>query len=168
MSSLKRLGKVRSLLEKMGGSIYSRKKLHKLVYLIQNSGENFGYDFVFHHYGVFSPLLARDLEFGCAISMINQDKDDALAGYKIALSEPASDFIASDNLENTSEDLVESLGQKDPQFLEVLSTIVYLNDNYYQGERLTRKLKELKPDLQKYYNEAYELAEEHYEITGLQ
>ena len=164
MSILKRLGKIKTLIEKVGGTVNGRKKLHKLVYLLQHSGDNLGYRFVFHNYGVFSPLLANDLDMGSSMNAIEQKIIPGSNAYKISLSETASKMIINDDLSSKSEEIIEVLKNKEPQLLEALSTIVYLNSNYYQGTRLRKKLEELKPNLASQYDEAFELANRLFDV----
>ncbi|MFH1373552.1 MAG: hypothetical protein ABII79_07150 [bacterium] len=167
MNVFERIEKIRALLSDANsqGKIESKKKLHKLVYLLQQSGENFDEDFIFHHYGVFSPTLARDLEFAEKTEQIEIEKPQAENwGYTIKL--PPDRILGGENrLSNKSrEHLIPHLADKEPQLLETLSTIVYLKRNYYNEKDLKQKLSELKPDLSQHYEEAFHLAKELFQI----
>lgn len=171
MNYSKRINKLASLLESVPDKrIETKKKLHKLVYLLQEMGLNFEHEFKYHHYGVFSLSLANDLDLGeddTGETLFIQSKTDNDWGYTIELKEdfksPEETFIESSHLE-----LIKSLAGEEPQLLEVLSTIVYLDRRYFKGEGLTSTLHELKPKLTNFYEQAFKLAEKHYEITELQ
>ncbi|MCK4626625.1 MAG: hypothetical protein KAV00_15005 [Phycisphaerae bacterium] len=144
--------------------IQSKKKIHKLVYLLQKLGEDFDQDFVFHHYGVFSPSLARELESAernkrVSIAEPTPDK----WGYTIRLVDGA-EGISEELLSKGAKDALALLEACEPQLLEVLSTIVYLDRSFFAGQELRDKLQELKPDLAKHYDEAFKLAAGLYEI----
>lgn len=169
--SKKRINKLASLLESVPKrQIKTKKKLHKLVYLLQEAGLDFDHEFKFHHYGVFSPTLAGDLESQASLevgAVFQQDSSGYDDGYIIGLSE---DFESpeEESIESSYLGLIESLAGEHPRLLEALSTIVYLDRRYFKGDGLKSSLHELKPKLTSYYEKAYELAEKHYEITGLQ
>lgn len=145
-------------------TIDSKKKLHKLIYLLQANGEEFDQDFIFHYYGVFSPTLAQDIDIAQEKDLVRiKEPNDGQWAYSIRLTEsstPNTELISS-----TNKALLTKLALEDAQLLEVLSTIVYLFKNYYKGEDLVFKLKELKPKLERYYDRAFELALEHFNIS---
>ena len=164
MNIFDRIDRLQLLLEEAGGEIWSKKKLHKLVYLLQQAGENFAQDFKYHNFGVFSPTLANDLEFAESTAKIIIEKPQGGAwGYTVRLGEEA---LRQDRvpISDKARHLIMCLVEREPQFLETLSTIVYLNRNYYHGKALRQKLGELKPDLSQRYDEAFNLAKELFQI----
>ncbi|MCK4791269.1 MAG: hypothetical protein KAV87_46480, partial [Desulfobacteraceae bacterium] len=90
MSIFKRIEKLSALLSAASPErkIESKKKLHKLVYLLQQAGEDFDENFIFYYFGVFSPTLANDLEFAekAGVIVIEEPKGGAW-GYTIKLRE---------------------------------------------------------------------------------
>jgi len=166
MSIIERIEKLTALLSAASpeGKIESKKKLHKLVYLLQEVGEDFDESFIFFHFGVFSPTLARDLEFAQEVGQIvvEEPQGDNWA-YVIKLKE-GTPTNNSEILSNEAKQLVGKLANLEPQLLETLSTIVYLERNYYSGKSLKQKLHELKPDLSQHYEEAFKLARELFQI----
>jgi len=166
MSIFERIEKISALLFAASpeGKIESKKKLHKLVYLLQQAGEDFDEDFIFYHFGVFSPTLASDLEFAKNAGQIRIEEpqgDDW--GYVIKLSDKSLGMPRI-SLSDNAKDLVQHLADREPQLLETLSTIVYLNQNYYRGSALEQKLRQLKPDLSEHYSEAFKLSRELFQI----
>lgn len=165
MNQIKRISRLHKLVELAGGKIDSRKKLHKLVYLVQFSGEDLDQDFIFHNFGVFSPSLANDLDVAKRGDEKVLDETYNVVGYIIS-TVPDNDesWLADVDFDKKSVMLIRALAEKEPRLLEVLSTIVYLSDNYYSGVELKRKLKSLKPKLTSFYSEAFELAKKHFRI----
>jgi len=166
MSIFERIEKLSALLSAASpeGKIESKKKLHKLVYLLQQAGEDFDEDFIFYHFGVFSPTLAGDLEFAKNAGQIRIEEPQGNDwGYVIKLSDklPGKPRIS---LSDSAKKLVQHLADREPQLLETLSTIVYLNRNYYRGSALAQKLRDLKPDLSEHYSEAFKLSRELFQI----
>lgn len=155
MNRIDRIEKLRVLLNTVGGNIHSRKKLHKMVYLLQShiQGEDFDQDFIFHYFGVFSPTLARDLDSATEEKLILEELVDE--EYVISLS---TETVGAVKLCSRMESLAQQLSRKTPQLLETLSTIVYLSKDYYEGQALKDKLARLKPKLRKYYKDAFKLA----------
>jgi uncharacterized protein YwgA len=166
MSIFERIEKLSALLSAASpeGKIESKKKLHKLVYLLQQAGEDFDENFIFYYFGVFSPTLANDLEFAkkAGVITIEEPKGDAWA-YTVKL---INKELKQEHgcLSNNSINLINKLVNREPQLLETLSTIVYLNRNYYRGSDLKQKLRELKPDLSEHYTEAFKLSRELFQI----
>ena len=149
-----RLSKLSQLLTAVGGQVEGRKKLHKLVYLCQAAGIELGQDFIFHYYGVYSPTLAADVERGEKWEMLKESQKSET--YVIAATEtadPEDDFSVAAKLAGES-----------PRVLEVLSTIVYLNDVGYSKNELPSKLNELKGHLNIEFSRAKTLARENFDI----
>jgi len=160
-----RLSVLLSLIKEAGGTIKGRKKLQKLVYLLQvNKVQNIQYDFDFYNYGVFSHLLAHDLMSAVALKLVKENKknDASFPYYEITLNNKQSIPLDYLNLNQENKDLF----SKTSPFLEVLSTIVYLYKNGYKGTDLTKKLRDLKGHLKIEFNEAFSYAEKVYEIPN--
>lgn len=161
-----RLGMLVGLLCYAGNEIHSRKKLHKLVYLLQEAGENFDQDFIYHNFGVFSPSVAHDLEEAEYTGLLTQEIIGRDNGYTISATEQSEEqagFYVPLLSENTKR-LIDALKDEKPQVLEALSTIVYLSQNHYRGKEIKTKLRELKPKIVAHYSRAFELSRKHYKI----
>jgi len=156
MNTLERLQKLSDLIAAVGGMVEGRKKLHKLVYLCQAAGTEFSQDFIFHFYGVFSPTLAADLDRAKAWDLLTETESKGtyvIASTARADAEGAEDFTVARKLAGES-----------AKVLEVLSTIVYLQDAGYSGGKLAGKLGELKGHLSSDFARAQELADLLFEI----
>lgn len=162
MDKLSRLDRLQRLVEAAGGKVDGRKKLHKLVYLCQRSGTDLGQAFQFHMYGVYSPSLAQDVDAATAWGLLEEEKLSAGGSYEIrllsdpqsaTLSPPASDMLT-----------VRTLANESSATLEVLSTIVYLWDLDLCGEDLRISLRDLKGHLESFFNSAFDLAAQHFDI----
>jgi uncharacterized protein len=165
MDLYERIEKMRALLAATAShKIESKKKLHKLIYLLQQKGEDFDQDYTFHYYGVFSPSLAGDLDTAKKWALINvEEPEEGQLAYTISLPK-GSQIESISSISENSIIILNTLAQKDPQYLEVLSTIVYLDRNFYKGDELKQKLQELKPDLERHYTEAFKIANELFNI----
>ena len=160
METLERLAKLRQIVEAAGGRVDGRKKLQKLVYLCQQAGTDLGYSFTFHMYGVFSADLAQDLIVATGWRILNEEPA-AADSFLITLgSENLGQFLDAAPLNGVGVDLVRKLKGEAPATLEVLSTIKYLRDRDYEGERLETKLHELKGRLKGWFPRAFELAKQ--------
>lgn len=164
MNKSTRIEKLLALLGNTGEKkIDSKKKLHKLVYLLQEYDEDFDQDFKFHYYGVFSPSLASDLDIADFEGRVHISESEDQFGYIIELDE--GEYPDLNLISDKAKELIEVFEFEEPQLLEVLSTIVYLDRNYYEGNELLFKLHELKPKLIDHYPKAFGFAEEYYGIT---
>lgn len=166
MDKLKRMNKLLELLEKSGGIIKTRKRFHKLVYLLQEAGEDFDQDFYYHYFGVYSSTLANDLEFAVSLKLISESPDESnLIKYELNPEKEKLPF-EYDHIGNKGMLLIKKLVNKEPRLLEVLSTIVYLSQNKYLGEDLVTKLNDLKGQHEAFFNDAFQLADELFHIKA--
>ena len=164
MNILERADKLYKLVEIVGGRIESRKKLHKLVYLLQEVREDFDQDFVYLHYGVFSHTLASDLGFSVEHGLLHEVKEMPTGGYVITVA--SEEGFLSEDIDLGHLEIVSKLSTESPRFLEVLSTIVYLHTNGYRKTELKTKLKALKSELLTgdTAGKAYEFARELFQV----
>ncbi|MEW5795906.1 MAG: hypothetical protein AB1772_06050 [Candidatus Zixiibacteriota bacterium] len=156
MDSIDRISMLRQLIAEASGVVYSRKKLHKLVFLLQAAGEDFDQEFIYHNYGVFSPTLAHDLDEARGSQLIAESRSVDRGGYTLSLPTDGGETPSVGiQISPKCADLVRRLAGKSPQHLEVLSTIIYLSQHYYAADAIREKLKILKPDLSDHYSAAY-------------
>lgn len=167
MDKLTRLSRLRRLVEEAGGEIRGRKKLHKLAYLCQQAGTDLGQSFLFHMYGVYSPSLAQDIEVAELWNVLTETPSDS-DGYVIGLGEEKLEEEAASSKDDTRGfSIVAKLAAQPPAVLEVMSTIVYLGDAGYYGDRLEAKLTELKGHLSSCFSRAYDLADKYFGIEAV-
>ena len=161
MDKLSRLVRLQKLIEASGGTVDGRKKLHKLVYLSQRSGIDFGQAFQFHMYGVYSPSLAQDVDAATAWGLL-EEESSAGETYKIQVSQSAEGGPFGEDMPELR--TVETLAEKSFATLEVLSTIVYLWGLDFRGEHLCRSLHLVKGHLESDFDLAFDLAAKHFDI----
>jgi len=164
MEKLDRLNRLYALVESAGGHVDGRKKLHKLAYICQHVGTDLGQTFMFHMYGVYSPSLAEDLAAATRWNVLaetNQGGDSFEIG--VGSERPDGQTIAL-LVSEPGFAKVRELAKQPPAMLEVLTTILYLWNTGYRGDRLAEKLRELKGHLGSYFPTAFKLANEHFGV----
>lgn len=153
-----RLEKIAQLIIVAGGTINSRKKIHKLVYLLQEHGVLFDQDFVYHHYGVYSHSLQGDLEMAQQFGLINESLDSSnISIYSSIISVELS-------FDERSVNLIAALSRKIPQYLEALSTIVFLHRKGYSQTEIKSKFSVLKPHLLNFFDDAFAQAKTEFSV----
>lgn len=158
MDKMSRIGLLESCLDIIGGEIIGRKKLHKLIYLCQTKGIDFGQDFIFHFYGVYSPTLCLDIEMAMQMNILIQEQSGPAFRIKVKEGNKTNtDFMAASDKE-----FVLQLASQKASVLEVLSTLVYLSREGLKDEKLYLKLDELKSHLNSHFKTAEKLFNDYY------
>lgn len=152
-----RLDKITALLKLADGKIESRKKLHKLIYLLQSQGEDFGQGYTYLLYGVYSPTLADDLELAEQLGFLEQQSQPGI-GFTIKLKKEIAHSAQMP-------DLAKKLLDKTPRFLEALSTIIYVH-HFFCDDKLLERCTELKPHLKTEIDEALPYAQKEGLLNG--
>lgn len=142
-------------------SIKGRKKIHKIIYLLQQLGFDFGCQYIYSHYGPYSPQLQMELDEASSQkflqeSFLNNTYEYSLTneGFNFCNSLKEAEFV--DEFEIPTE-LLRILNSKDTSLLELAATIVFVRESGYDPDRLYEKVKDLKPHLIKRYDEAMTL-----------
>lgn len=164
MDIVDRGNKIISLLGAVGGTIRGRKKLQKLVYLLQFKGEDFDQDYSYWHFGVYSKTLASDLSYLVASGILLEERtqEEGFESYVIRLA-PESDADSYDAL--ASGDLAKTLSAEKPRTLELLSTIVYLSARGLAGDELMEELRKRKEHLFSELAAASEIAQSKFSVA---
>ncbi len=150
-----------------GKKIIGRKKLHKLVYLLQEKEGKDDYKFDFYNYGVFSFPLAHNFLYLKNENLLNEEEkkeNNYYKTYSISLTKKAMKSIKGKNLATENEKFLEQLSREKSHLLEVLSTIVYLDRKGYKNKELLNTLTDLKGHLHKDFDKAFKLAGEYFGI----
>jgi uncharacterized protein YwgA len=138
------------VLERIAG----RKKLQKIVHILQQRGLPFPEPFQYSYYGMYSQQLRSEVE--------------KLESEKLVKESPVRGMNVSYSLEKTPEldALVREIGQEQepawaetarylnslpPQELEGISTILFLKDCGFSANALKQRLVGLKPHLESIY-----------------
>lgn len=158
MDKINRIELIEGYLDMIGGEIIGRKKLHKLIYLYQAKGIDFGQDFIFHFYGVYSPTLCLDLEMAMQMNVLIQEQNGPAFKIKVKKrSKTHKVFMAS-----TEKEFISQLAGQKASVLEVLSTLVYLSREGLKDSKLYLKLHELKGHLKSHFKTAEILFNNYY------
>ena len=127
-----RLGLIALLLQ-AGKGISGRKRIQKVMYLIDNLGWNSISDYKFHFYGTYSETLAQDVQDMVANGWIREAQHGDLYSYNIPYNRQnlANGFVARlRSRDGRRTDLTmafaREVGQYSTEMLEVVSTLVYV------------------------------------------
>lgn len=152
-------------LEKIEG----RKKLQKIVYVLQTQGHPFPQHFGYLHYGPYSSELASEIDALSSGDLIVQEKGDGQ--YQPFVYRPGrnvpnllQEMGRSQSAKWT--ELAKLLNSNDANFLEALSTLLYLQRNGFQGKRLADRFNELKPNLRSLLPKVRTFADRHALLTS--
>ena len=140
------------------GGITGRKKLQKMVHILQSQGIDFGFNFRLGLYGAYSSDLSCQMEELVSCHLVGE-KASAPEGY------PTSLFQAEDKIlsalealgENSTPkwvDLAKKLNAKTPQELEGASTVIFLENVGLQDEALRNQFQAIKPHLSQEFEAA--------------
>lgn len=155
---------VAELIRRMG-RIEGRKRLQKIVYLLQQSGFPFREAFEYGHYGPYSTELADELEMLEMNELVRASTTATMAG-DCYVYEPTQKLMSAIEQAPGLADLHESqnidgyLAIITPEItptLEVASSIVFLANLGYTGEKLQNKLQSWKPHLMSFETNARQL-----------
>ncbi len=138
------------LIDYLGGSVDGRKKLQKLVYLIQHKGGPFQEVFQYHLYGPFSEQLANEIEEMKVFGLVRETQEPTSSGYKYrySITKHGTQLLQSlsDSGLKPFKELIAELGQYDARDLELKATILFLAESNFQEPDIIRSIKQLKPD----------------------
>lgn len=139
------------------GSIRGRKKLQKIVHLLQTlRGVRFGYSFQFSFFGPYSADLKADMDQLTQEGLVNETPDSTATGlstFTFSLSTSMKELLEDVHVEKQADwaDFAARLNAKSAEELEGISTIVFLERVGWSGEELREQFSELKPRLAKNY-----------------
>jgi uncharacterized protein len=137
--------------------VTGRKKLQKMVYILQSFGIPFEEKFQFHFYGPYSEELTLRIEELCNLGFINEEKEikSNYFQYHYSLTNDGTQFLNqfSVNMPSCSE-CIDILQGKSSRFLELVSTMLYFKE--LPKDEVKAKVHAVKPK-QKYSDE--EMAE---------
>ncbi|MDB6118908.1 MAG: hypothetical protein JWO08_2689, partial [Verrucomicrobiaceae bacterium] len=128
MNTLLQLG----ILFKGVSHVEGRKKLQKMVHILQEFGVPFGVRFGYHHYGPFSEQLQDSLQ--------SFQHDGLIAETPVGGQFPTSQFTPEAKLLELLDqvgatvspawvDFASELNAKSPRDLEAISTLIYVQEN---------------------------------------
>ena len=138
--------------------VTGRKKLQKMIYIMQASGYPFQEKYQFHIYGPYSEELTLRMEELCNLGFIDEEKEDMshYVQYIYEITDEGLEFlhqIQPDMPDFTVE--AKLLQQESARFLELTATMLYFQD--LSRQEIEQKVHDVKPK-QKYSPEEMEKA----------
>jgi len=142
---------------------YGKIVIQKIIYFLQESqGLNFGYRFVFYHYGPYSEDLSRDIDLMELNRIVNSSIDPKGMGYSIALDNvKGSNLIKEGNIiiqRNRAiiNRVMHDFGLFGPPKLELFATVHFIHKYISQKEgssrikeKVIKIVKKMKPKFSK-------------------
>ena len=153
-----------ALLVNVCGEVRGRKKLQKIVHILQEAGHPFREPFGYLHYGPYSSVLKAELDelISDNVGLLDEKEQqiNEYSEYVYAPTEKLEGILDSLGVEKEPawKDLAKDLSKKSPDYLEAVSTILFLRRLSFDGERLKSKFQELKPKLANLFDDALEKA----------
>lgn len=138
--------------------VTGRKKLQKMVYILQSFGVPFEEKFQFHFYGPYSEELSLRIEELCNLGFLNEEKEvkSNYFQYHYTLTNDGTKFLNQFNVNMPScTESIEVLQDKSSRFLELVSTMLYFKE--LPREEVVAKVHTVKPK-QKFSDEEIEEA----------
>lgn len=149
-----------SVANRVGG----RKKLQKMIYILQKNRIPFAEKFQFHFYGPYSEELTLRVEELCNLNLLKEEREDKgnYFRYNYEITPEGKDFVEQFELDMPDfSKQVELLQSKSSRFLELVSTICYFEG--FEKTEVETKVHVVKPK-QKYTDdemaEAWQFIEE--------
>jgi uncharacterized protein len=126
--------------------VTGRKKLQKMIYILQSFGVPFEEKFQFHFYGPYSEELSLRIEELCNLGFIHEEKEvkSKYFQYHYSLTEDGQEFLKqfSIDIPNCSES-ISLLQGRSSRFLELVSTMLYFKD--LSKQEVEEKVHAVKP-----------------------
>ncbi|TGA98019.1 hypothetical protein E4665_10175 [Sporolactobacillus shoreae] len=129
---------------KQAGVIAGRKKLQKMIYILQTMGFPFHETFHFNFFGPHSDELTMQLEELCNFGFLLEHPDEESDGitYRYRLSEAGEGFIGHyKEILPDVRNMTEKLSGESASFLELVSTLLYFDQ--IPGESANEKVRAL-------------------------
>jgi uncharacterized protein YwgA len=142
--------------------VEGRKKLQKIVHILQMAGNPFSEYFGYLHYGPYSSELASEVEALVDAGLVVEKGGEAQHPYTYTSTSEARKLLEQGGLstEPSWGALATALNRRNAQFLEAVSTILYLRGKGIDMPLLQSKFSQLKPQLSGEFDVAYEYAEQ--------
>lgn len=143
--------------------IVGRKRLQKVVYLLQQTGVPFTEKFSYHHYGPYSSELQAEIDRLVDYQLVSETCNNACYTYEI--TEEGIKFLETyqkvvGEKFSLPQEIVMRLMNTNTQVLEMASTYAYLLEMGYKQKEALAKALELKPHLKGFLSEAKMLFDE--------
>lgn len=97
-----------------------KKAIQKMVYLIQEAGENIGFDYRIHFYGPYSSDLDAEMRYLCGRGDLTMEETDQ--GHLLSVS----DISEASEISFGAQHVISNFSSEKPTQLELLSTALYV------------------------------------------
>ena len=136
------------------GNIQGRKKVQKIVHLLQCKGYSFGFRYAFHFHGPFSSELKAEIDRLVSMGLVDEREvtSGSYQSYEYQAQPNAGPFVRAVTLPEWAE-LAKQLSGKSAKELEVMSTIAYLQDCGTSPSEIEAEFMLLKPHLSSLFSE---------------
>lgn len=142
-----------SVNEKISG----RKKFQKLVYILKHKGFDFKEDYSYYYYGPYSSTLQMEIDALVHSQLLLENVIDNNT-YEYSVTEKAKEHMSDNTFSPEDIEFINILNEKPATILELVSVLLYLQDNgYTEKKALISKTEALKPDIAIHINEAYDV-----------
>jgi len=137
------------------GRIGGRKKLQKIVHILQERGVPFPERFEYSYYGMYSQRLRSEVERLEGENLVRESQ--VLGGMNVSYALEKTDELETlvreigHGHEPVWTETARHLNSLSPQDLEGVSTILFLKDCGFSGDALKERLLGLKPHLESSY-----------------
>lgn len=111
--------------------VTGRKKLQKMIYILQKCNVPFGEKFQFHFYGPYSEELTLRIEELCNLHLLEEIKEDKgnYYRYNYTITADGDAFLSEFDLDMPVIDKgIKLLQIETSRFLELVATILYFSD----------------------------------------
>jgi hypothetical protein len=131
------------------GKVYGRKKIQKMVHLLEAAGTRMPFKYEYHYYGPYSAELQAEINDLVRQGFLDENKADDAYIYEITnKGRQFKEMLdRSGKTVELNRELVRDMSQKSSPFLEMVSTYAFLIDAGYDREKAKHKAIELKPHL---------------------
>lgn len=155
---------LKDLIDLGGGQIMGRKKIQKIIYIIQEMKNPFQppFEFKWNYYGVYSDELADELSVGEFFNIIQETPvvEYDYRSYAIETVEETmteATFIKEDT---QLRKLIQFLNGKESRLLEVLSSIMFFEKKGFTDEEVRNEVFRFKGHLREFFDDAYNVLNE--------
>jgi hypothetical protein len=148
----------------MADAIEGRKKIQKIVYILQNEGVEFEKDYKYANFGPYSVDIQLELNFLVQRKVLIEMLEESTYTYSYNSKNtyyPIGDKEIDKQI-RSKESLIRFLNLQNSSELEVLSTIYFIKNKgkeYDDNEIVRRKIVYLKPHLKDKFDDSIRLFE---------
>lgn len=126
--------------------ITGRKKLQKMIYILQKCNIPFEERYQFHFYGPYSEELTLRVEELCNLGFLSEEREEKTSYYQYhyQITAAGEEFLKQFTLDLPDmSDKIQLLKGKSSRFLELVSTLLYFDD--LEAAEQIEKLHHVKP-----------------------